>query len=111
MPFVEAAAAGLAEFLSTTLPGVIGDVREAWDDDWGGIRSAVAATGLGVEVEFIKMKLNAALLVQEIKKTFADADITLDWTGIKIRLTTRQILCWSGPRCGKKSRPDLNVGW
>ena len=97
MPFVEAAAAGLAEFLSTTLPGVIGDVREAWDDDWGGIRSAVAATGLGVEVEFIKMKLNAALLVQEIEKTFADADITLDWTGIKIPVDdkTNFVLEWA----------------
>jgi len=97
MPFVEEAAGKLAGFLSTTLPGVIGDVKEAWAEDWGGIRSAVADTGLGIELEFIKMKLNAALLVQEIEKTFADADITLDWTGIKIPIDekTQFVLEWA----------------
>lgn len=97
MPFVEQAAGRLAGFLSETLPGVIGEVKEAWAEDWGGIRTTVADTGLGIEIEFIKMKLNAALLVQEMEKTFADADITLDWTGIKIPVDekTQFVLEWA----------------
>ena len=89
MPFVEAAAAGLAEFLSTTLPGVIGDVREAWDDDWGGIRSAVADTVSALSVEYVKMKFQAALFVQDLHKEFEKSDVTIDWTGLKIPVTEK----------------------
>ena len=87
MPFVEEAAGRMAKLLSATLPGAIGEVREAWAEDWGGIRSTAEETGRGLEIEWIKIRLQAALLVQEMEREFADADITIDWAGIRIPVT------------------------
>ena len=96
MPFVESAAGKLANFLSVTLPGVIGDVSEAWAEDWMGIRTTAEETGQGLEIEWIKMRLQAALLIREMQKEFSDADITIDWTGIRIPITaqTEFVLTW-----------------
>lgn len=96
MPFVESAAGKLANFLSVTLPGVIGDVSEAWAEDWMGIRTTAEETGQGLEIEWVKMRLQAALLIREMQKEFSDADITIDWTGIRIPITeqTEFVLTW-----------------
>ena len=79
MPFVEAAAGKLAEFLSTTLPGVIGDVREAWDDDWGGIRTGFEKFQTDIDPELTKIKIRMLVLGEDIKAGFRDAGINVEW--------------------------------
>lgn len=96
MPYVEEAAGKLAQFLSTTLPGAIGEVREAWAEDWMGIRTTAEETGQGLEIEWIKMRLQTALLIQEMERQFSEADITIDWTGIRIPVNEQDefVMTW-----------------
>ena len=81
MPFVEMAAGRLADFLGTTLPGVIGGVREAWAEDWGGIRTTVEATVAALGDEYLKMRIKSAIFLQDLNAAFAGsgAQINLTW--------------------------------
>ena len=100
LPYVGEAAVGLMTIVGEGVQSAValaGTVKKAWDEDYGGIRTTAEEVGAALRIEWLKTRLEAALLVQEIEKTFAEADITLDWSGIKIPIDdkTNFVLEWA----------------
>lgn len=95
MPFVETAAGKLAGFLGETLPGVIGEVREAWAEDWGGIRSTVGNFRQDIEPDLTRIKIRWAIFGQEIKSAMKDAGIDIEWETLWGDIT-KDFLNWAG---------------
>jgi TP901 family phage tail tape measure protein len=81
MPFVEEAAGRLAAFLGETLPGAIGEVREAWADDWGGIRTTIESLPGDIAPDITRIKIHLLLMKEDVRAILREMgiDTGADW--------------------------------